>query len=113
MLGVPMVVYDQNAMTNTMGRHHCGHHWIRHVAYSIQDAVLASCLLTGLSPPPLEMAVYGPPARTTGKVCTLGVSGSSRGGKGVLSEGLRTTFGSKNTWVVPCDSYFNTIVRAF
>lgn len=102
-----MVVYDHNSMTNTMGRHHCGHHWIRHVAYSIQDAVLAACLLTGLEPPPLMPAAFGPPPRTTGKVCTLGISGSSRGGKGVLSEGLRATFGSKNTWVVPCDSYFN------
>jgi hypothetical protein len=27
----------------------------------------------------------------------------------VLSEGLRSSFGSKNCWVLACDSYFNTM----
>ena len=91
-----------------MMRHQNCHHWIRHVAYSLHDAVLAASLVTGLTPtlPPTE---FGAPARDSGKVCVLGISGSSRGGKGVLSEGLRDTFGTKNCWVVPCDSYFNTM----
>ena len=109
LLGVPMVVYDHSAMTDTLGRHHCGHHWIRHVAFGINDAVIAACLLTGISPPPeMPSAAFGAPRRTS-KVCTLGISGSSRGGKGVLSEGLRGSFGSKNCWVLACDSYFNTM----
>ena len=107
LLSVPVVVYDHGVMTNTLGRHHCGHHWIRHVAYSLNDAVIAACLLTGASPPSsLPPAVFGAPQRTS-RVCTIGISGSSRGGKGVLSEGLRNTFGSKNCWVLACDSYFN------
>ena len=108
MLAVPVVVYDHSAMANTMMRHQNCHHWVRHVAYSLHDAVLAASLVTGLTPtlPPTE---FGAPARDSGKVCVLGISGSSRGGKGVLSEGLRDTFGAKNCWVIPCDSYFNTM----
>jgi hypothetical protein len=34
----------------------CGHYWIRHVAFSLHDAVLATCLLTGLQPPMLPQA---------------------------------------------------------
>lgn len=109
LLSVPVIVYDHGIMTNTLGRHHCGHHWIRHVAYSINDAVIAACLLSGISPPSaLPSAIFDSPQRTP-RVCTIGISGSSRGGKGVLSEGLRNTFGSKNCWVLACDSYFNTM----
>ena len=86
-------------------------HWIRHVAYSLHDAVLAAVLLGGLpaAPQNVDTAFFGAPPRGSGKVCVLGISGSSRGGKGVLSQGLQNKFGFKNTWVIPCDSYFNTM----
>eukprot|EP01047_Picozoa_sp_COSAG01_P003228 COSAG01_NODE_94_length_26962_cov_9.110933_12_plen_125_part_00 len=79
LVGVPVVVYDTLAMLHTISRHKCSHQWVRHVAMSLHDAATAVCLLTGLSPPPPRCPK--PELVAPGRVVTLGISGSSRGGK--------------------------------